>query len=249
MTLNLEGFPLPTLDRLGASLSADVDAKAIASEWFGRFTAYAEGSDAEGIADLFMPESYWRDILALTWDFRTFVGVNKIKKFLQDRLPASQLKAFKLRDEFLGLQKPYPDLAWISFMFDFEVGDTGIASGIGRLVPQANGSWKANCIFTNLENLKGFAEKVGFQRNLEPNHGLWTAQRQHEVAFEGKEPTVIVIGGGQGGLEIAARLKMLDVPTLVAEKSARIGDSWRNRYKALCLHDPVCRFLFFFTIV
>ncbi|KIK68274.1 hypothetical protein GYMLUDRAFT_154223 [Collybiopsis luxurians FD-317 M1] len=239
MSLNLPGFPLPTLDHLGASLPSDVDAKGIASEWFGKFAACAEAGDAEGVMRLFMSESYWRDMLALTWDFRTFTGIPKIREFLTDRLSISQLKAFKLRDEFLGLQQPFPDLVWISFFFDFEVGDTGIASGIGRLLPQADGSWKAHCVFTNLENLKGFPEKVGLHRNLKPNHGPWAAERQHEVSFKDKEPTVLIIGAGQGGLETAARLKMLDVPTLVVEKNARIGDSWRNRYKALCLHDPV----------
>ena len=29
------------------------------------------------------------------------------------------------------------------------------------------------------------------------------------------------------------------MPTLVIEKNERPGDSWRNRYKSLCLHDPV----------
>jgi len=32
---------------------------------------------------------------------------------------------------------------------------------------------------------------------------------------------------------------MLNVPTIIIEKNARPGDSWRNRYKSLCLHDPV----------
>ena len=29
------------------------------------------------------------------------------------------------------------------------------------------------------------------------------------------------------------------MPTIIVEKNARPGDSWRNRYKSLCLHDPV----------
>jgi putative flavoprotein involved in K+ transport len=29
------------------------------------------------------------------------------------------------------------------------------------------------------------------------------------------------------------------VPTIILERNARPGDSWRNRYKSLCLHDPV----------
>ncbi|KAJ3746740.1 hypothetical protein DFH05DRAFT_1534500 [Lentinula detonsa] len=240
MTLNLEGFLLPTLDHLGvSSIPDDIDAKKIASEWFTQFAASLEASDVDGALNLFDTESYWRDILALTWNFRTFVGANNIKQFLRDRLSISRPKAFKLRDEYLGLQQPYPDLIWISFFFDFEVGDTGIASGVGRLVPQADGSWKAHCIFTNLEDLKGFPEKVGHLRNLEPNHGSWETLRRREAAFEDKGPIALIVGGGQGGLEIAARLKMLDVPALVVEKNARIGDSWRNRYKALCLHDPV----------
>ncbi|KAH9931321.1 uncharacterized protein B0H18DRAFT_991152 [Fomitopsis serialis] len=36
---------------------------------------------------------------------------------------------------------------------------------------------------------------------------------------------------------------MLDVPTLVVEKQNRIGDQWRDRYEALCLHDPLPAFM------
>lgn len=51
-----------------------------------------------------------------------------------------------------------------------------------------------------------------------------------------------VIGAGQSGLEIAARLKYLGIKTLIIEKKPRVGDLWRSRYEALCLHDTVCRF-------
>ncbi len=50
---------------------------------------------------------------------------------------------------------------------------------------------------------------------------------------------VVIIGGGQGGIILAARLRRLGVPTIVVEKNPRPGDSWRNRYKSMCLHDPV----------
>ncbi|HXZ16475.1 MAG TPA: NAD(P)/FAD-dependent oxidoreductase, partial [Roseiarcus sp.] len=36
-----------------------------------------------------------------------------------------------------------------------------------------------------------------------------------------------------------ARLRQLAVPTIILEKNERAGDSWRKRYKSLCLHDPV----------
>ena len=96
-------------------------------------------------------------------------------------------------------------------------------------------------MFTNLDDLKGHPEKIGPLRNQEPNHGKWEAARQKEVSFEGKDPTVLIIGGGQSGLDVAARLNTLGVSNLVIEKNAKIGDNWRTRYEALCLHDPVCR--------
>ena len=52
-------------------------------------------------------------------------------------------------------------------------------------------------------------------------------------------PTVLVIGGGQSGLSIAARLKQLNVDTLIVDREKRIGDNWRKRYHALTLHNQV----------
>ncbi|MFD0516481.1 flavin-containing monooxygenase [Paractinoplanes durhamensis] len=49
----------------------------------------------------------------------------------------------------------------------------------------------------------------------------------------------MVIGGGQGGIALGARLRQLGVPALVIDKQERPGDQWRKRYKSLCLHDPV----------
>jgi hypothetical protein len=150
----------------------------------------------------------------------------------------TKLKAVKLKADFLGLQRPWPDVAWIQGMFEFET-DVGLASGIFRLVPTANEEWKGHCIFTNLEDLKGFPEKIGPLRNPDPNH-KWVEDRRRESDFKDRAPVVVIVGGGHSGLALAARLKYLDVPTLVIETNPRIGDNWRNRYEALCLHDPVC---------
>ena len=42
-------------------------------------------------------------------------------------------------------------------------------------------------------------------------------------------------GAGQSGLEIGAR-------SVLVERNARVGDNWKDRYEALCLHDPVCEY-------
>ncbi|KAL0567620.1 hypothetical protein V5O48_014372 [Marasmius crinis-equi] len=234
-------FPLPTFEHLGVQFSAsDIDASEIARDWFSAFTKHVTSNNVDGIADLFAAESYWRDMLALTWDFRTFIGRDKITQFLQDRLDISQLSAFKLREDgSTMLSQPGPDLAWVQFMFDFEVGKVGIGMGIGRLIPQADGSWKCHCMYTNLEDLQDHPEKIGPLRDAEPSHGVWTEQRRKEAAFEDSEPVALIMGGGQTGLMIGARLKMLGVSHLIVEKTPRVGDNWRNRYEALCLHDPV----------
>lgn len=100
---------------------------------------------------------------------------------------------------------------------------------------------EAHVVYTNLEGLKGYPEKIGELRNMDQVHGdEWQERRYRESNFIDSEPAVVVIGGGQAGLEIAARLKYLDVPTLVVERHLRIGDTWRKRYDALCLHNPNC---------
>jgi len=244
ISADIPNIPLPTLDRLNATVSDDVDAKSVAKAWFDAFSTHLSSMDVESASQLFVQDAFWRDFLSLTWDFRTFSGLPTIAKFLNDRLGSTKPRAFKLReDAYLGLHRPAPDLAWINFFFDFET-EIGVASGIVRLVPTANDEWKAHTVFTNLEDLKGFPEKVGPLRNGAPHHEKWADAREKEIEFAEKDPAVLIIGGGQSGLELAARLKALDVPTLVVEKNARIGDNWRNRYDALCLHDPVCEHLF-----
>ncbi|KAG2090630.1 uncharacterized protein F5147DRAFT_787192 [Suillus discolor] len=144
-----------------------------------------------------------------------------------DQLPLFTLSSFKLREDLVELQRPYPDIAWIQAFFDFET-TVGIASGVFRLVPLADGSWKAHTVFTNLENLKGFPEQNGPRRDYQPNHGKWAAKCAREIECIDEEPSVVVIGGGQGGLDVAARLKMLGMKTLVVEKNERID--WLESY-------------------
>lgn len=233
--------PLPTLPRLNATVPNDLDVQKVASEWLDLLSNAIELNNPDKAVSLFVEDSWWRDMLALTWDFRTFRGVPAIKTFLRDRVGVTHPRAFKLRQDFLGLQRPYEDLAWINAFFDFET-DTGIGFGIFRLVPTATGEWKAHVVYTNLEDLKGFPEKIGALRDSQPNHGHWEEDRNREKEFKSSDPVVLVIGAGQSGLEVAARLKSLEIPTLVIEKNERIGDNWRKRYEALCLHDVVCKF-------
>ncbi|KAG9312805.1 FAD/NAD(P)-binding domain-containing protein [Chiua virens] len=231
---------LPTLQNLGSTIDAKLDVEAVVVDWFSRLTKAISLKDVPTIIDLFIDGGFWRDMLALTWNFRTFEGKNAVSRFLQDQLPVfnPESDTFSLQRDSIELQRPYEDIAWIQALFKFDT-NVGHASGVFRLVPLPSGTWKAHVVYTNLEDLKGFPEQIGPLRDYRPNHGKWAAKREREKEFLDDEPAVVIIGGGQSGLDVAARLKMLGISALIVEKNQRIGDNWRKRYAALCLHDPV----------
>jgi putative flavoprotein involved in K+ transport len=135
----------------------------------------------------------------------------------------------------------------IEAIFEFET-TVGRGNGIVRLSPDASnpaGDLRAWHFSTTLEELKGHEEKVGarrpsgaaYSRNFGGDN--WEDVRRKSRDYADRDPTVLVIGGAQAGLSIAARLRQLDVDTLVVEKWDRIGDSWRKRYHSLALHNSI----------
>lgn len=230
---------LPKLDKLGVIIPPDTDASAVASSWTAVFAQYVSSNNIKGTLGLLAEDSWWRDMLAMTWDFRTFHGPPDISRFLQDRLALSKLHDVQLVDAVL--QTPFPDLGWITGRFTFKTA-LGSGDGVFNLIPQRDGHWKAFTVYTNLSTLTSYPEKIGSLRNMQPNHGKWKAQREKEMLFIDADPKVLVVGAGQCGLTVAARLKMLDVPTLVVDSHPRVGDIWRDRYETLSLHNPLCEF-------
>jgi len=67
----------------------------------------------------------------------------------------------------------------------------------------------------------------------------WLDLRKAAAQYRDREPAVLVVGGGQAGLSIAARLTQLGLDTLIVDREARVGDNWRKRYHALVLHNQV----------
>lgn len=66
--------------------------------------------------------------------------------------------------------------------------------------------------------------QIGALRYSTPNHGTWVEDREQELNFPNNDPTVVILGAGHTGLEIAARLKYLGLRTLVIDKNPRVGD-------------------------
>ena len=82
---------------------------------------------------------------------------------------------------------------------------------------------------------------MGAEHGANQGRETWLERREREARELGYEtqPYVLVVGGGQGGIGLGARLRQLDIPTIIIDRHARPGDAWRSRYKSLCLHDPV----------
>jgi putative flavoprotein involved in K+ transport len=206
-----------------------------AGAWLARFEAALASGQPDAVAELFDSDCYWRDLVSFTWNIRTEEGRDAIREMLAARLADVKPSGFRLDGE--ATEAGGVTEAWFHF-------ETALARGRGLLRLKGDLAWT---LLTTMTELKGFEEKKGTRRIKGAEHGVhagrqtWLEKRQHEQATLGyaEQPEVLIIGGGQGGIGLAARLRRLGVPTIIVEKNARAGDSWRKRYKSLCLHDPV----------
>jgi putative flavoprotein involved in K+ transport len=229
----------PARDEVATSEDAAGTPQARADAWLGRFEAALAARDVPAAAALFATDSYWRDLVAFTWNITTVegrAGVTDLLEHTSDSARAGGFVTEEPPDEADGVVT-----AWIGF-------ETGVGRGRGLLrLLEEDGEDRAFTLLTTLYELKGFEEPRGTHRPMGAEHGAnkqratWKERQQEEAESLGSttQPYVLVIGGGQGGIALGARLRQLGVPSLVIDSHARPGDQWRGRYKSLCLHDPV----------
>ena len=221
---------------------------AIAAEsWLAEFEAALAALDHGALEKLFHPDSYWRDALALSWTLQTINGRDDILKTLLGQAAHAVPSGFAIDPDRAAPRKVMrAGTECIEAIFKFETKH-GRGDGVIRLTPDAGDGnrLKAWTLLTALHELKGFEEQLGvarprgnaYSRDFRgPN---WLDLRNTSNAYADRDPTVLVIGGGQSGLSIAARLKQLNVDTLIVDRMQRIGDNWRKRYHALTLHNQV----------
>ncbi|UZW57466.1 NAD(P)/FAD-dependent oxidoreductase [Sphingobium sp. JS3065] len=196
--------------------------------------ALAEG-DYDRAAALLKPDGYWRDLLTFDWKFTTVHGTAEIRSWLGETLHRSP--PHNLRVEGAPYVSMLADIAQtLDFFFTFE---TEIAFGRGhvRLVRPEHGSDspRAFTMFTSMRDLKAFPETAGRNRLRE-----YPEENRGAIGTgEEGDPDVIIVGAGQAGLMLGARLRQLDVKTLIVERAAAVGDTWRKRYRTLKLHNDI----------
>ena len=218
----------------------------IAETWLSAFSELLKAREYDRVARMMHADCYWRDLLTFNWDFKTCHGVDEVKSWLAGTFDLVGAHGFRLEGEpTIGAIGEHPRT--LEFFFRFE---TKIALGRGyvRLVGDisSGGTPKAFTVLTAMTELKGFPEALGRNRLREDlratSHNLqnWLDRRQAAREFRDRDPDVIVIGAGQSGLMAAARLGQLNISTLVVDKSERVGDVWRKRYRSLTLHNEIC---------
>ncbi|MEM7058580.1 MAG: NAD(P)/FAD-dependent oxidoreductase [Pseudomonadota bacterium] len=205
------------------------------SKWLADFETALSGGDEAGATAMFGEDCYWRDLVLMTWNIKTMEGHGAIQDMLQTVLAQVKPGCFALEGD--GSEADGITEGWFTM-------ETATARGKGHVRLKGDKAWT---LLTTMVELKGHEEAKGPSRPHGVEHGAfrdretYKERRDRESAEFGAEtqPYCVIIGGGQGGIALGARLKRLGVPTVILEKNDRPGDSWRNRYKSLCLHDPV----------
>ena len=213
-------------------------ARTVVTEWLANFEKALTAVNIDAAAGLFLDDSYWRDLIAFTWNIVTVEGPDGVRDMLGQTLDRVRPSGFTVAVE-LGEPGEGGGVTetWIKF-------ETSVGRGVGHLRLKDGKAWT---LLTTLDELKGHEEPVsdrrpkGVEHGANPNRQTWLDHRQRESKELGQvtQPYAVIIGGGQGGIALGARLRQLGVPTIIVDRNPRPGDAWRNRYKSLCLHDPV----------
>src|SRR5260221_1704213 len=205
------------------------------TQWLAAFERALAAENIDQAVDLFVVDCFWRDLVAFTWNIVTVEGQEGVRDLLGENLHRVQPRGFAVAAELGGEEAPGE--AWIKF-------ETAVGRGIGHLRLRDGKGWT---LLTTLSELKGHEEPKsgrrpkGTEHGAVPNRETWLEQRRREAEELAPvtQPYALVVGGGQGGIALGARLRQLGVPAIIVDRNPRPGDAWRNRYKSLCLHDPV----------
>ncbi|MBV7482129.1 FAD-dependent oxidoreductase [Bordetella sp. BOR01] len=213
------------------------------NNWLRAFEQALQACDREALLSLFADECYWRDMLAFTWNITPHEDRKSIVDGLikyQPKVNARNFSVAEGRTPPRQVRRTGNEV--IEAIFSFET-DVARCHGVLRLpVQSADRAWVFSSSTTEL---KGHEEPIfgrrptgaAYSRNF--GAGNWSDMRATEQAYEGREPTVLIIGGGQAGVTLGARLRLLGVDALIVEKTPQAGQVWANRYHSLALHNEV----------
>ncbi|KAH8709618.1 Indole-3-pyruvate monooxygenase YUCCA6 [Beauveria bassiana] len=233
----MDGTVLPSLPGLKLyTPRGKVDAEAIVQEWLSRLQECLDQKHFDNLSELFIKDCWWRDVLGLAWDFATKRGQDEMGSFLNNS--KASIKDLKACDN--GGLKPalieWAGQAWVQAAFTFR-NEHGKGRGVVRLENDVETRWKAWTVYTELEELHS-------QKEVEVRRLQSRAAREKEPQVNGtshasrEEADVLIVGAGQAGVSLGARLKHMGVNAVLIERHPAVGDAWRARYDSVTLNTP-----------
>ncbi len=201
----------------------------IVDRWLAAFEDAVRGRDLHAVEDLFRTDAWWRDLLVSTWDLRTAHQTQNLRDRLAVFADAAAYGFAVQRGKVPELVRPDGEAPWLQAFFVFE---TSVARcrGVIRLMEDdaGHGDWRAWTLLTAMDQLRGFEEAIGDRRpwgmSLDRTESdNWLDRRKRERTFADREPKVVIIGAGQSGLSLAARLRVLVLITYCWSATRALG--------------------------
>lgn len=174
-----------------------IDAPKIASDWLSKLEKHIGNSTLQDASTLFLEECWWRDIIALSWDWTSKHGFQAILKYLLSS--SASLRELKVVESG-GLQPAFVDLGglqWIQSGFTFGTTN-GHGTGLVRLANVGPDDWRAWIVFTQLDHLDGQKEDLRKQKTREyVSSALLGNGNYGHIAPDPKDLQVLIVGAGQ----------------------------------------------------
>ena len=170
----------------------------------------------------------WRDWMSLSGQSKTIHGRNDVLEKWTNAFTKKPFTDVDIRSK--RIQRPCPGSSWVSVTITYntkqENGLRGFHTANVGLVPDS-GCWKIWMLVTILESFEGHGH---------PDEPQMAPPVEQPLLPHGLDYSVVVVGGGQGGLSLAGRLRALNIPALTIEKGPAVGNAWTSKYDSIKQH-------------
>jgi len=214
-----------------------------ARTWIAALDRSLSARDGTALATLFVQDCHWRNLCGLSWEIVTISGNDRLCDALLRNAAAANATGFTVASDLLTPRRAVvAGREVIEAIFRFTC-DNGPGLGVVRLLPGSQAAAPAQAwTFSTLLDMDALCASrredngpISHARDFaEPS---WAEQREADAAYVGREPDVLVVGGGHAGVSAAVELKRIGFDVLIVDKEERIGDNWRLRYNGLKLHN------------
>src|ERR1700727_1351716 len=112
----------------------DIAPNARIAAFLGKFDAALAAGDIDAVVGMFAAESYWRDLVAFTWNIKTMEGRDQVHDMLEHCLKRVKPRDWRIAEGEIATETDGVLESWISF-------ETEIARGCGLIRIKDGAIW------------------------------------------------------------------------------------------------------------